>query len=366
VLPRAGCTWPYNPRVRVGISLLTLVPGVSGGSETYVRELVRALGRGGEHEYRVFLPSIAQDVDGLPAEVVSEYAASRSTPGRLAAMARGTLRGGPITRRFAGLDLLHFPLSVMIPRVSSPAAISTVLDVQHEELPEFFSRAERAYRKAVYGWTVRRSSIVITISQHAAGTLVERLGIPADRVRPIHLGIDHDRFHPGDEPREPFLLYPARPWPHKNHARLLESFALLRRERPELRLVLTGGGTEALPAVDGVDARGSVTQEELVSLYRRAACVVFPSLYEGFGQPPLEAMACGTPVACSDAASLPEVCGGAARLFDPRSAEAIADAVDEVLRDHGRYERLGLARAASFTWEATARAHDAVYREAAS
>jgi glycosyltransferase involved in cell wall biosynthesis len=352
--------------VRVGISLLTLVPGVSGGSETYVRELARALGRGGEHDYRVFLPTIAPDVDGLPAEVVGEYAASRTTPGRLAAMARGSLRGDRIRRRFAGLDLLHFPLSVMIPRVSSPPAVSTVLDVQHEVLPEFFSRAERTYRKAVYGWTVRRSRLVITISEHAAGTLVERLGIPAGRVRPIHLGIDHDRFRPGDEPRQPFLLYPARPWPHKNHARLLEAFALLRRGRPELRLVLTGGGTESLPPAAGVDARGSVTQEELVSLYRRAACLVFPSLYEGFGQPPLEAMACGCPVACSDAASLPEVCGDAARFFDARSAEAIAEAVEDVLRDPADYERRGLTRAAPFTWEATARAHDAVYREAAS
>ena len=114
-------------------------------------------------------------------------------------------------------------------------------------------------------------------------------------------GIDHARFSPGDEPREPFLLYPARAWPHKNHARLFEAFALLRRERPELRLVLTGGGHSA-PLPDGVEVRGHVSADELVSLYRRAAALVFPSLYEGFGQPPLEAMACGCPVACSNAA----------------------------------------------------------------
>jgi glycosyltransferase involved in cell wall biosynthesis len=103
-----------------------------------------------------------------------------------------------------------------------------------------------------------------------------------------------------------------------------------------------------------------------VRLYRTASALVFPSLYEGFGQPPLEAMACGCPVACSDAASLPEVCGDAARLFDARSVEAIAAAVDDVLRDPGAFSRLGIARAAGFTWEATARAHDAVYREASS
>jgi glycosyltransferase involved in cell wall biosynthesis len=349
--------------VRVGLSLLTLIPGISGGSETYVRQLARALGRVGEHDYRLFLPRIAADVDGLPAEIVTEYAASRSTPGRVVAMARATARGGRITSRFRGLDLVHFPLSVMIPRISSPPAISTVLDLQHEFLPEFFSRAELAYRKRAYGWTVRHSRLVITISEHAAATLVERLGLPADRVRPIHLGVDHERFRPGSEPRGEFLLYPARAWPHKNHARLFEALALLRRERPELELVLTGYDG---PVPAGVRSVGRVSFDELARLYRTAAALVFPSLYEGFGQPPLEAMACGCPVACSDAGSLPEVCGDAARLFDARSVEAIAAAVDDVLREPEDLSRRGLARAASFTWEATARAHDAAYSDALS
>jgi glycosyltransferase involved in cell wall biosynthesis len=352
----------YDRAVRVGISLLTLVPGISGGSETYARELVRAFARVGRHDYRVFLPSIAADIGGLPAEVVHEYRASRSLPGRVAAMTVASLGGGSLRRRFAGLDAVHFPLSVMIPRVSSPPAVASVLDVQHELLPHFFSRAERTYRKAVYGWTVRRSRLVITISRHAATTLVDRLGVPEQRVRPIHLGIDHDRFRPGDEPREGFLLYPALGWPHKNHARLFEAFALLRRERAQLELVLTGYDGAA-PA--GVRVLGRVSLDELARLYRTAAALVFPSLYEGFGQPPLEAMASGCPVACSDAASLPEVCGDAARLFDPTSPEAIAEAVDDVLRDPEPWRERGLLRAAVFTWDATARAHDDVYSELA-
>jgi glycosyltransferase involved in cell wall biosynthesis len=349
--------------VRIGISLLTLVPGISGGSETYVRELVRALARVGRHEYRLFVPTIATDVDGLPSEVVDEYPASRTMPGRIAAMTRASLAGGRVRRRFAGLDAIHFPLSVMIPRVSSPPAVSSVLDVQHELLPEFFSRSERAYRKAVYGWTVRRSRLVVTISHHAAATLVERLGVAEERVRPIHLGIDHERFRPGTEQRGEFLLYPALDWPHKNHARLFEAFARLRRERPELELVLTAydGPTPA-----GVRVAGRVSPDELAGLYRTAAALVFPSLYEGFGQPPLEAMACGCPVACSNAASLPEVCGDAARLFDPSSPDAIAEAVDEVLREPDEWRRRGLEHASRFTWEATARAHDDVYAELAA
>jgi len=346
--------------VRVGLSLLTLVPGISGGSETYVRELVRELGRVGRFEYRVFLPSIATDVTGLPIEVVSEYRASRSTAGRVAAMAGASVSGGRIRRRFAALDVVHFPLSVMVPRVETPPAVTTVLDVQHELLPHFFSRAELAYRRRVYGWSVRRSRVVVTISHHAGQTLVERLGLPEERVRPIHLGIDHGVFTPGDEPREQFLLYPAREWQHKNHALLFDAFAELRRRRPGLELVLTAYEG---PVPEGVRSLGRVPREELVRLYRTAAALVFPSLYEGFGQPPLEAMACGCPVACANVASLPEVVGDAARLFNPTSAEELVAAVGEVLDDPEPWRARGLERALEFTWEKTARAHDDVYAE---
>ena len=347
---------------RVGISLLTLVPRISGGSETYARELVRTLGRIGELEYRTFLPTIATDVEGVPSEVVSEYRASTTMPGRIGAMTRATAFRKRFLRRLTGLDLIHFPLSVMIPPVSELPAVSTVLDVQHEELPEFFSFAERMYRKRVYGWTVRRSALVITISRHSAETLVDRLGIPEHRVRPIHLGLDHQRFRPADVPRGEFLLYPALGWPHKNHARLFDAFALLRARHRGLQLVLTGYEG---PAPEGVRVLGRVPRDELVRLYQTAAALVFPSLYEGFGQPPLEAMACGCPVACSSAASLPEVCGDAARLFDPTSVEEMAAAVEDVLARPDELTRRGLERAQQFSWEKTAREHDAVYREIA-
>ena len=144
--------------------------------------------------------------------------------------------------------------------------------------------------------------------------------------------------------------------------RLYEAFALLRRERPDLRLVLTGGGhLSRLP--EGVETAGLVSVAELAGLYRRAAAVVFPSLYEGFGQPPLEAMACGCPVACSDAASLPEVVGDAARLFDPHDARAMADAMRDVLDAPAEWSARGLVQASRFSWDTVARAHDAVYRE---
>jgi glycosyltransferase involved in cell wall biosynthesis len=128
--------------------------------------------------------------------------------------------------------------------------------------------------------------------------------------------------------------------------------------------VLTGGGDfGAVP--EGVEVRGRVSDDELAHLYRSAAAVVFPSLYEGFGQPPLEAMASGCPVACSNVAALPEVAADAACLFDPRDPNAIAEGIRDVLDTPDGWRAKGLARAAQFSWEATARRTEAVYRELA-
>jgi glycosyltransferase involved in cell wall biosynthesis len=278
-------------------------------------------------------------------------------------MTEGVLRARRLRRRLDGSDVVHFPLTVMIPRISTPPSVTTVLDLQHEFLPQFFSRAERSYRQAVYGWSIRKSRLVVTISAHGAAAVVERYGISESRVRPIHLGIDHTTFHPGDERREPFLVYPARAWPHKNHERLFAAFAELRRSRPELELVLTAYEGRTPPGVRSV---GHVPRDELVRLYRTATGLVFPSLYEGFGQPPLEAMACGCPVASSNAAALPEVCGDGARLFDPTSVEEMIVAVEAILAQPNEWGARGIARAAQFSWEETAHAHDIAYAAAAA
>jgi glycosyltransferase involved in cell wall biosynthesis len=346
----------------VGIALLTLVPGELGGSESATRELLLALARGGTLPYRVFLPPAAPAAaEGLPAEMVGEYRLAHTIPGRLAAMTLAAVRPGPLRRRLAGADAVHFPLTIRIPPVAAPSAI-TLHDVQHLDLPHLFSRGERAFRSLAWHRSARSARLVIVPSAFVAGRAEALLRLAPAKLRVIHHGIDHERFTPGEEAREPFLLYPARGWPHKNHARLLEAFALLRRERPELRLVLTGGGLDRA-APDGVEVFGRVSTDELISLYRRASALVFPSLYEGFGQPPLEAMACGCPVACSNAASLPEVCGEAARYFPPDDPAAIAAAVEDVLADPATWQARGLERAAGFTWERSAALHEDVYRE---
>ncbi len=352
----------------VGISLLTLVPGRVGGSENYVRELLRALARVGDLDYRVFLPTLAPDAaDRLPSTVVRSYHASCSTAGRAAAMALATLWPRPVQRELKPerLDAAHFPLTVMLPPLDCPA-VTTVHDLYHELFPRMLPRLEVAWRRLAWPRTLRRCRLVIAISHAVKESLVERYAIEPERIRVVHHGVDHRRFRPGDSPRRPFLLYPAHNWPNKNHGRLIEAFRLLRAERPELRLVLTGRGHEGRARVEGVELRGHVSDDELVRLYQTASALVFPSLYEGFGQPALEAMACGCPVAAAAAGAVPEVCGNAARYFDPRSPESIAETVAEVLEGPHKLVERGLKRAALFSWEECARRHEAVYRELAA
>jgi glycosyltransferase involved in cell wall biosynthesis len=345
----------------IGIPLLTLVPGRLGGSETYVRELLAGLGRVGRHDYRVVLPPVAPDASaGLPSVVAHEYRAARTTPQRLLAMGEAWARPGRLRRHLDGAAVLHYPLTIRLPPSDRPS-VATLHDLQHLDLPAMFPRSERLFRRAVWHPSLRGAERVIVISEFVRDRAEELLGLDPRRLRVVPLGLDHERLRPGGE-RGDYLLYPARRWPHKNHERLFEAFALLRRERPGLRLVLTGGGDFA-QVPEGVEARGHLPTAEVVELLRHAAALVFPSLYEGFGLPPLEARACGCPVACSNVAALPEVVGDAARLFDPRDARSIADAVFDVLAAPDDWVARGLARARSFSWDATARATDEVYAE---
>jgi glycosyltransferase involved in cell wall biosynthesis len=348
--------------VRVGLSLLTLSPGDLGGSETYARALARTLATQGTHEYTAFVPKHSADAaGGLRTVLVGEAPLARRGPARIAAMKLSTRLTSAVRREARQVDVLHYPLTVPIPRSAGPTAV-TIHDLLHHDHPEHFSRSRRAFRRSAYDGAARDAAALVVPSHFVRERVLAQLGLEEARVHVVAHGVDHALFSPGDEAREPFLLYPARPWPHKNHARLLQAFVLLRAELPELRLVLTGGGLEELGAMpEGVDSLGTVRREELASLYRTAACLVFPSLHEGFGLPPLEAMASGCPVAAANAASIPQICGDAAVYFDPRDPEAIANGVREALALADELRELGIARAAEFTWEESARRHEEVY-----
>ena len=350
--------------MRVGLSLLTLAPGDVGGSETYVRQLLRSLARTGTLDYAVLVPARARDVaEGLPAIEVKDPPVGKRGPLRIAMMALQARRTKGVGDRLATLDLVHYPLTVPSPRVQVPTVV-TLHDVQHRDLPEFFGPAHRSFRRLAYDRAARAADAVVVTSEFVRGRAVDALGLDPTRIHVAPHAIDHTVFRPGPEEPEPIVLYPARPWPHKNHARLFEAFAMLRETRPQLRLILTGGGLERLePLPDGVENLGLVPAAQLASLYRRAACLVYPSLYEGFGIPPLEAMACGCPVAASNAGAIPEVCGDAAVLFDPSDVEAMSAAMVDADNRREELRGRGFARAALYTWDETARRHEDVYRE---
>ncbi|MEO6058121.1 MAG: glycosyltransferase family 1 protein, partial [Gemmatimonadales bacterium] len=276
--------------MHVALSMLTLVPGGMGGSETYARALTAQLAEVAAVDATAYVPSNARGFsEGIPEIVVESVTGGPSTRARLGAVISAGAHSRSIRASMAQADVVHYPFTVAVPRPGRrQAMVQTLLDVQHLDLPQLFGRAELLYRRRFYEGTARHADVVITISEFAKRRMVELLGLPAERIHVAHLGVDTARFIPNLGPRENFVLYPARGWAHKNHARLIEAMAIVRREFPGIRLVLTGGALDTLGDLpDWVDRRGLVPTAELHELYRSAAALAFPSLYEGFGLPPL-------------------------------------------------------------------------------
>jgi glycosyltransferase involved in cell wall biosynthesis len=349
--------------VRIGISLLAFSPGDGGSSETYAGQLIRALARNGTLDYAVLVPENARNgAEGLPTIQVDEPRSGKEGAPSPSLLARSARRARGAGGRIAALDVVHYALTAPLPSTDAPTVV-TLHDIQHRDLPDFFGPARQSFRRTAYDRAARSAAAVVATSEFARERALEVLELDPTRIHVVPLAVDHDVFGPGDEVAEPFALYPARPWPHANHARLFEAFTALRQTRPRLRLVLTGDGHERLGTLpEAVESLGPVSATTLASLYRRAACLVLPSLYEGFGLPALQAMACGCPVAAADAGALPEVCGEAAVTFDPTDVEAMASAMVEADTRRDALRAKGFARAAQFTWESLARGHEEVYR----
>jgi glycosyltransferase involved in cell wall biosynthesis len=294
----------------------------------------------------------------------------------------------PRAARRAGVDLLHEP-HYTLPLGWRRPAVVTIHDLIHLRFPRFFPPGAALYARAVAGVAVRRARLVITDSAHTRTDVVERLGADPARVRVIPLGVSaalapgapgevaawrRERALPAD-----YLLYVGARKAHKNLALLLEALARIApAQRPPL--VLSGKPWEGGEPLARLAARlrlgtaihfaGKLRDERaLARLYSGAALYVQPALSEGFGLPPLEAMACGTPVLSSNSGALPETVGDAGLLLPPRDPEAWAGAIVMLLGDPARRATLaqrGLERARGFTWERTARLTLEVYAEAVS
>ena len=265
--------------------------------------------------------------------------------------------------------LAHFQHS--LPLACPCPAVVTVHDLSFERDSSMMGLRDRLIFKTVVPRSARRAARVLAVSELTKRDLIELYDIPAEKIVVTPNGVDPAFTPEGSSPNgEPYALFVGALQPRKDARAAIEALALLGDGAPRLVVVGKdhGGRIDAERAVEQnglagrVEFRGHVPQEELASLYRGAACLVFPSRYEGFGLPVVEAMASGTPVVATTAGALPEVAGGAAILVEERNPVALAGGIERAIADRERLVAAGLERARQFTWAETARRTLEVYR----
>ncbi|HZC76191.1 MAG TPA: glycosyltransferase family 1 protein, partial [Ktedonobacterales bacterium] len=286
-------------------------------------------------------------------------------------------------------DVLHGPDFTLPPTIGARTVV-TIHDLAFLTHPECALPSLVAYLSRVVPHALHRADRVIAVSQRTATDLIERLDVPAERIAVIHLGVDPSFAHApaADAVAEvcarlglatPFVLAVGTVEPRKNYEHLIAAFASIAREVAGPRMLVIAGrkgwlyeGVFAAAQRHGVAEHvrflDYVTDDDLRALYRAAAVLAMPSLYEGFGIPLLEAMASGTPIVCSTAGSLPEVAADAGLLVPAEDTEALAEALLRVVREPALAAALaarGRERVKAFTWQAAAQAHLRVYHEAA-
>ena len=363
--------------MHVGLNLIYLVPGETGGLETYARELIPALLREQTGlRLTAFVNREAVEAsksrwgDQIPTVTVPVRAQRRSE------WVRGEQQLLPRLAKRVGVDLLH-SLASTAPISGAFRRVVTIHDVIYRIHPEAHPGLRSLAMRVLVPLAARRSHRIIVPSEATRDDLLHLLKVPAEKIDVVPNGLGTppaQHWLSEDELRRrhglgarPYVLTVSAKRPHKNLVRLLEALALIPRELRPI-LVLPGYATPHEQELRECSARlglaadtrflGWVSGEELEGLYRHARCFVFPSLYEGFGLPVLEAMARGVPVACSDRGALAEVIDGAALTFDPDQPRAIADAIERLLVDPAERDRLsgaGRANASRFTWAETAR-----------
>ncbi|MFQ5912390.1 MAG: glycosyltransferase family 4 protein [Nitrospinota bacterium] len=310
------------------------------------------------------------------------------------------MRGLAKTLRSLDFDLVHFPHYVHPYRANFPAVV-TIHDLIHLRFPSYHKTPlHYAYARHVLPRSARAAKRIITVSSHSKEDIVSRLGVPPEKVAVIHNGLaKHFTPEPDGDPSGgghpqggaaaervkrafglagPYVLYVGNAKGHKNLHGLLRAFrrltARMEHEKggekpPALALTVRRGdlrGEAARVGLEGVRFLGHVSGDHLVDLYRAAAVFAFPSYYEGFGYPPLEAMACGTPVVCSNAASLPEVVGEAAIQVPPDNLDRLSSALYDLLTKEELRVRLrseGVKRSRTFSARDMAEATLRVYQE---
>jgi glycosyltransferase involved in cell wall biosynthesis len=368
--------------VRIGIDARKLH---DFGIGTYIRNLLRQLSRL-DHDTEFVL--LCRPEDGPQLETLGEnFRAVFETAGNYSVAEQLRI---PLTLKRERVTLFHAPHYVLPPLVQC-RSIVTIHDCIHLMFPQYLpNRFALGYAKASMAMAARRANRVLTVSETSKRDIIRFFGTPSEKIDVIYNAFD-ERFgrNPDEDAvmrvrerfqlQDPFVLYAGNVKPHKNLERLIEAFHLVRSGGLDLKLVLIGDEISKYAALRRAVHRhqlhpyvrflGYLPEETLAIMYRLAGVFVFPSLYEGFGLPPLEAMASGTPVVTSNVSSLPEVTGNAALLVDPYNPEAIAEAIARVITDatlSDELRRKGLARARQFSWETSVRRIRDIYCEVGS
>lgn len=347
--------------------------GAMGGVENYLRQLLRAGSQLTGGDRMTLLGGVRNE--SILREMAKSCAYRTIHPSTLQMLRRAFIYAGCAVsgRNYLGqmedvvalddYDVVHYPFSVLLPRVRSSRSIKrivTIHDLQHIEHPDFFPGAELLFREKEYRRAAGEADLVLTDSEYSRKVILASYRIEPERVQVLYPGIDVGYFRDVDDASAAvypgtrgitgrYLLYPAAPWPHKNHDRLFRAIKnLINDGKFDGTLVLCGvfdsqrGQLDRLIEERGVGdcvkVFGYLPMEELRLLYRGATAMVYPSLYEGFGFPVLEAMAAGTPVVCSKSTSLPELGGDYVRYVDPTDVGSIVEGIHDAWSDRVKQE----------------------------
>jgi len=351
----------------IGINALYLIPGGVGGTEIYLRNLLRALAEiDAKNRYIVFTAREA-GTELVPRQenfrAAVQPVRARFRPARILWEQTAL----PLAAARERLDVLLNP-GFTAPLVCPCPQVTVFHDLQHKRHPEFFRWFDLPFWRFFLYWSAHNSKRLLADSAATARDLSRYYGVPRDRISVAPLGAEPAFFEIAKQRQpEPFLLTASTLHPHKNLDGLLRAFARFRLSHPEFRLVITGvhgfhtgpihALRESLGLEDAVEFPGWIPREQLYDLFRRAWAFVYPSRFEGFGLPLVEAMAAGIPTACSAIEPLAGIAGDAALQFDPDDASAIEEAMHTVTEDQRVRDKLaeaGPRRAADFSWTATA------------
>jgi glycosyltransferase involved in cell wall biosynthesis len=343
---------------RIGVNALYLIPGGVGGTEIYLRELLAALARIDlSNDYFVFT-NLETGADLTPKQVNFHWkpqaVRARFRPARI--LWEQIIL--PLEAARYRLDVLFNP-GFTAPIFSAVPSVTVFHDLQHRRHPEFFRWFDLPFWRLLLWASARRSRTLVAVSEATRADLAHFYPFASTRVRVIPHGVDEAFFQLDRASVVAEVLCVSTLHPHKNIDRLIRAFT---RRKRNYRLILAGmrgfhaDEVEKL-ITDDVRITGWIPRDELLNLYAHATAFIYPSTFEGFGMPVLEALAAGIPVACSDIPPLREVAGEAALFFDPLDEGAIANALDRITSDQALRKRLaeaGPKRARDFTWQTSA------------